>query len=164
MANETKNLRDGQLVVKDGHGTPKTLTVLFVQGDLTWTESKDNKIVFNRGSIHHARNGNDVPMTMSFSAGWVQLIGKNVSAGESTQLYEMLTDYGTSIYTTTGGTCEPYQLTFEFTVTDSCGDKDEKISFLKMMTDSVTCSEGDEMNRISYSGTSLNTKPTIVRV
>jgi hypothetical protein len=165
MADRVKNLRDGQLVVKDGSGTPKTITVLFATGDLQWTEAKDNKIVMNRGSMHHARTGNDVPLKMSFSAGWVQLIGKSVSAGESVQLLEILTDRGGSTFASTGSACEPYQLTFEFTVADTCDGKDELVSFVNMMTDTVTCQEGDEQNTISYSGTSSTaTYPTITRV
>lgn len=163
MADRVKNLRDGQLVIKDGSGTPKTLTVLFMRGDLRWTVANDNKIVYNRGSIHHARNGNDVPCKLSFSAGWVQLIGKSVSAGEANQLYEMVLNRS-STYTTTGTTCEPFQLTYEFTVTDSCDSKNEKIAFANVMTDSVECAEGEEENTISFSGTSLTTKPTISRV
>lgn len=165
MADRVKNLRDGQLVVKDGSGTPKTVTVLFASGDLQWTVAKDNKIVMNRGAMHHARTGNDVPLKMSFSAGWVQLIGKSVSASESVQLYEILNDEGGSTFTSTGTACEPYQLTFEFTVSDTCDGKDEKITFTRMMTDSITCQEGDEQNTVSYSGTSASTTaPTIARV
>lgn len=165
MADRVKNLRDGQLVVKDGAGSPVSLTVLFCRGDLTWTASFDNKIIMNRGAMHHARRGNEVPLKMSFSAGWVQLIGKNASAGEAAQLYEMLVDEGTTTFTSTGSACEPHQLTFEFTVSDDCDGKDEKITFSRMMTDSAQCSEGDEENTVSYSGTSATqTKPTIARV
>lgn len=165
MAERVKNLRDGQLVVKDGAGSPVSLTVLFAAGDLSWTVGYDNKIVMNRGAMHHARRGNDVPLKMSFSAAWVQLWGKNASAGESAQLYEMLNDEGTSTFASTGSGCEPHQLTFEFTVSDECDGKDEKVTFSRMMTDSVQCSEGDEQNTISYSGTSATQrKPTIARV
>src|SRR6478752_5847952 len=88
----TRNLRDGELVIKDGTGTPKTLTVLLDEGDLSWTLKQRTLEVKDRGSISagHLRKGDDESVQLSFTARWTQLIGKSVDSADPLQLYEML--------------------------------------------------------------------------
>ena len=52
VTNIVRNLRDGELVIKDGTTpTPQSLTVLLDEGDLTWTERAHTIEIKDRGAI-----------------------------------------------------------------------------------------------------------------
>ena len=60
--NIVRNLRDGELVIKDGSTpTAKSLTVILDEGDLRWVETRRTIEVKDRGSIAagHLRTGAD---------------------------------------------------------------------------------------------------------
>ncbi len=161
VTNLVRNLRDGELVIKDG--SSNSLTVLLDQGDLSWTQRLQTIEVKDRGSISngHLRKGDDESVSVSFSARWTQLIG-----GESDplQLYEMLTFRSGADLTSTSSTGQRETLTLEFTVTDPAGVASEKITFSKVYRETLTMSEGDEANTITFSGKAFQTAPVIARV
>ena len=81
VSNLTRNLRDGELVIKDGSfGTPKSLTVLLDEGDLRWVVRSRTIEVKDRGSISagHTRKGDDESVALSFTvpAELLQMIPK----------------------------------------------------------------------------------------
>ena len=85
VTNIVRNLRDGQLVIKDGTpGTPQSLSVLIDEGNLKWTERSNTVEVKDRGSIAdgHLRKGDDESVLLSFTARWTQLIGKSADAAD----------------------------------------------------------------------------------
>jgi len=164
VSNLTRNLRDGELAIKDGSGTQ--LTVLLDQGDLTWTQRQQTIEVKDRGSIAggHLRPGDDESTTISFTAKWTQLIGKSASSGDPLQLYEALTFQPESGVTSTSPTGQQQTLTFEFTVIDPAGVASEKITFSKVYRETLTMSEGDEANLIAFTGRAFQVSPTIQRL
>jgi len=161
-----RNLRDGQLVISDGQGTPVSLTLILDTGDLSWTETENEVLVLDRGSINanaHVRDGDDVPCELSFSAAWLDLIDNTASAGGAVQLYEFINNVGSN-YTTVGTTGEKFQLKYVFTVTGPSGHQNETITFAKVWKRSFEMSEGDDPgNTISFTGASLETRPTIAK-
>lgn len=167
VTNVTRNLRDGELVIKDGtSGTPKSLTLLLDEGDLSWVERVQTIEVKDRGSLQsgHTRKGNEESISLSFSAKWTQLIGKSFNSADPYQLYEFLTfasDLGLAS-TSPGGQQDTLRL--EFTVYDPAGVASEKITFGKVYRETMTMSEGNEFNTISFSGRDFETVPTISRV
>jgi len=163
----TRNLRDGELVVKDGSsGTPKSLTLLLDEGDLTWTERSHTIEVKDRGSIQlgHTRKGNEESVSLSFSAKWTQLIGKSANSADPLQLYEFLNFVSDLSLTSTSPGGQQDTLRFEFTVYDPAGVASEKIIFSKVYRESLTMSEGNEFNQISFSGRDFEITPTVERV
>src|SRR5436190_8521984 len=119
----TRNLRDGELVIKDGSGTPKTLTVLLDAGDLSWTQRQKTIEVKDRGSIAagHLRKGDDESVQLSFTAKWTQLLGKSANVADPLQLYEALMFTSGSGIASTSSPGQEETLTFEFTVVDPYG-------------------------------------------
>jgi len=164
VSNITRNLRDGELIIKDGSSA--SLTVLLDQGDLTWTQRQQTIEVKDRGSISagHLRKGDDESISLSFTAKWTQLIGKAASAGDPLQLYEMLTfQSGTGVVSTsTAG--QQQTLTLEFRVVDPAGVAGEKITFSKVYRETLTMSEGDETNLIAFTGKAFQTAPVVARL
>jgi len=164
VSNITRNLRDGELVIKDGGSAQ--LAVLLDQGDLTWTQRQQTIEVKDRGSIAtgHLRKGDEESTTISFSAKWTQLIGKTASSSDPLQLYELLMFQSGSGVTSTSPTGEQETLTFEFTVIDPAGVASEKITFSKVYRETLTMSEGNDANLIAFTGRAFQTSPTIQRL
>ncbi len=162
----TRNLRDGELVIRDGSATPKTLTVLLDEGDLSWTERQRTIEVKDRGSIAagHLRKGDDESVQLSFTARWTQLLGKSANSADPLQLYETLILASGSGVTSTSSAGQQETLTFEFTVVDPSGTASEKIVFNKVYRETLTMSEGDDSNIITFTGRSFATKPVVSRV
>lgn len=160
-----RNLRDGELVIKEGT-SGQSLTVILDEGDLSWTERQQTIEVKDRGSITagHLRKGDDQSVSLSFSAKWTQLIGKSANATDPLELYETLTLAGGAGVGSTSAAGEQETLTFEFTVVDPAGAASEKITFLKVYRESLTLSEGKEANLIAFVGKAFVTAPTVERV
>jgi hypothetical protein len=162
----TRNLRDGELVIKDGSGTPKTLTVLLDEGDLSWTQRQRTIEVKDRGSIAagHLRKGDDESVQLSFTARWTQRLGKSANPADPLQLYETLMLASGSGIVSTSSPGQQETLTFEFTVVDPAGTASEKIVFNKVYRETLTMSEGDDSNVIAFTGRSFATAPVVARV
>jgi hypothetical protein len=166
VTNVTRNLRDGELVIKDGSDPVQSLTVLLDAGDLSWTQRQRTIEVKDRGSIAdgHTRKGDDESVSLSFTARWTQLIGKSASPGDPLQLYETLMFASGSGVASTSADGEQDTLTFEFTILDPAGAASEKVTFEKVYRESLTMSEGDDSNLISFTGRAFQTAPTVTRV
>ncbi|MBL4884419.1 MAG: hypothetical protein JKY95_07780 [Planctomycetaceae bacterium] len=167
VSNLVRNLRDAELVLKDGTAvTPLSLTVLLDEGDLSWTEKVNTIEIKDRGSLSggHLRKGDEESVTLSFSAKWTQLIGKAANAGDPLQLYEFLTFASGAGITSTSADGEQETLTLEFTVLDPAGVASEIVTFDKVYRESLSMSEGDDYNMITFSGRAFVTSPTVARV
>lgn len=166
ITNLVRNLRDGELVIKDGSSPAKSLTVLLDEGDLTWTQRVRTIEVKDRGSIAagHTRKGDDESVSLSFSAKWTQLLGKSANSADPLQLYELLT-FATALgLTSTSGAGQQDTLQFEFTVTDPTGAASEKITFAKVYRENLTLSEGVDYNVIAFTGRDFEVSPVVGRV
>lgn len=162
----TRNLRDGELVLRDGSEPPLTLTVLLDEGDLTWTQRQRTLEIKDRGSIAdgHTRRGDDESVSLSFTAKWTQLIGRSVNSADPLQLYELLMFADGAGAASTSSPGEQQTLTLEFTVRDPAGLAGEKILFEKVYRETLTMSEGSESNLIAFSGRAFQVAPSISRM
>lgn len=162
-----RNLRDGELVIRDGATpTPHTLTVLLDEGDLTWTQRANTIEVKDRGSVAagHTRKGDEESVALSFTAKWTQLIGKAANGADPLQLYEFLMFLSGTGVVSTSGDGEQDTLQLEFTIVDPAGVASEKVTFAKVYRESLTMSEGNEFNLISFSGRDFEAAPVVARV
>ncbi|WP_459555397.1 hypothetical protein [Lacunimicrobium album] len=167
VTNLVRNLRDAEMVLKDGTTpTALSLVVLLDEGDLSWTERVNTVEVKDRGSIAagHLRRGDDESVAISFTAKWTQLIGKSASSGDPLQLYEFLTFASGTNLVSTSSAGQPETFRLEFTVTDPAGVASEKIVFGKVYRETLRMSEGDEYNVISFTGRDFEVKPVVSRV
>lgn len=167
VSNIVRNLRDGELVIKDGTSpTPLSLTLILDEGDLTWTQRTQTLEIKDRGSIAagHTRRGDDESVVLSFSTKWTQLLGKSVEPADALQLYEFLMFASGTNVASTSGAGQQDTLRFEFTVNDPAGAAGEKIVFDKVYRESLTMSEGDDFNIISFRGRDFETAPAISRI
>ena len=167
ITNISRNLRDAELVLKDGTSpTPVSLTVVLDEGDLSWTQRQQTIEVKDRGMIAggHLRKGDELSVTLSFSAKWTQLLGKSVLSGDPLQLYEFLTFASGLDLVSTSGEGEQQTFSMEFIVKDPAGIAHEKIVFSKVYQETLTMTEGDRYNIISFTGRDFEVKPTLQRI
>ena len=166
VTNLVRNLRDGELVIKDGSTPALSLALLLDEGDLTWTQRQRTIEVKDRGSIAagHLRKGDEESVSLSFSAKWTQLLGKSASSGDPLQLYELLTFAAGTGATSTSGNGQQQTLRFEFTVTDPAGVASETITFAKVYRETLTMSEAADYNVIAFTGRDFEVAPTVARV
>lgn len=158
-----RSLRDGAIVIKDGTGTPKSITISCDEGNLTWTVNQNSVAKMCRGSISSFVKGADVPCTGSFTAKWTQLVA---ASGATNELYEMLTDFDESVFTSTVTHC--YSLDIEFTVVDpsdpdNANGTGELITFADATNFQIVPTEGEE-NTIAVTFTIPARKPTVARI
>lgn len=167
VSNITRNLRDGELTIKDGTTpTAKSLTLVLDEGDLAWTVRQRTIEVKDRGSISagHTRRGDEESVQLSFSAKWTQLLGKAANAGDPFQLYETLMMKPELSLASTSGAGQQKTLRFEFTVTDPAGQATEKIVFDKVYRETLTMAEREDHNTISFTGRDFEVEPDVSRV
>lgn len=165
MTTLTRNLRDGEVIIKDGTGSPKSLTLILDEGDLKFDVPTNTIEVKDRGSIAdgHTRKGDEEAQPISYTVKMRELLGKSISAGESYAFYEFINNHG-SLLTSTSQVGEQFTLSHQFTVVDPQGARTEKITFGKVYKRSMNVAEGSDYNTISYDGVNFQAEPAIVRV
>lgn len=161
----TRNLRDGQLVISDGAGSPTSLTLTLDNGDLEWTEPEEEVEIKDRGVLDHVRPGDEQSCELSYSAMWVHLIGDTITgSSDGVQLYELLNNIHDT-YTSVRTVGEKFCTKHEFTVNspDNVSGRGEKVTFAAVWKKSLRMGEGDP-NSVQFNGGNWETRPTIARV
>jgi len=156
----TKNLRDGQLVIQD-NAAVNTITLALEEGNLSFTVTKNVIEVLDRGVLSHMRQGDEVPVTLSFGIKFIEFY----TSGDDETLYEaVMNEAGGAAWISTnddGG--DVYTVDMLFTIaTPTSGEEAEIITFTKVRGN-FTFNEGDEYNTLAFDGTAFQTAPTIAK-
>jgi hypothetical protein len=162
----TRNLTDGQIVIKDGTTTPLSVTIDCDAGDLNIVTHKDRKVIMNRGTLDHVREGTQVPVDVSFTVYFSEFLTDETS---SYTPYELLMQEGdaSTAKSTRVDTAEAYCVDVEFTVTNPDADaaeKDELITISDFFVDDITFQEGNDFNTLAVKGRAMISKPTIAKL
>lgn len=163
MAKKTFNLRDAVLTIGDGDSPQNTFTVVLDEGDLVLDiPQRETKDIRDRGEFDHLRKGSPRPMGVSFSA---KFSGFNSSGGDT--LYDVLTGNGTSwVYSAItgagydladGGDVDLIQLQFVITKDSTA----ETVLIPNIPLPEISFREGDDVNSLSFNGTSYQELPII---
>lgn len=158
-----RNLTDGVLVVKDGTGSPKTLTVVLDQGELKFSKKRKVDPVYNRGAIAAVREGraqmHDVSMKVAFDF----LSGD--TSGTVPSLKEALYGDGLALSQTWVGTDaaagSAYCVNMTLTIASpKSGEKGEVITFTKFYIESYDLTEGETANMADIKGKCISITST----
>lgn len=156
------NLKNAILKIKDGTGTPLTLTVKMGEGNLTYSEKKPRIYIKNRGHLDDVEDGDDEAMEVSFEGKWNFLLSVT---GEPLSIEDVLKKRGlaSSWVSSDSDPCRPYAVDLELTFTPVCGAVNtEVILFPDFRYESL---EHDAKGKtISCKGMCNATEPTVTRV
>jgi hypothetical protein len=161
MAAPVKNLRDGTLVISDagGPGGGNAITVTLDNGDLSWSEQNPVDMISDRGTLDHARQGNDVPVEGSFSIQYTDHLDPNSA---NITPYEAMTKQGSAAAwvsdASNGG--DGYAGIMTFTITDPAGGSSEVITFTEVYWEGIDFAEGTPSDTLSANFRCLQTRPT----
>lgn len=156
-----RNLRDATVVIADDGGSAGAdkITLTLEEGNLQWTESNPVDIISDRGTLDHARQGNDVPLQGSFSVLFQSFLDPNSA---NITPYEALTQSGGASAwgsdASNGG--DAYAVIMEVTIADPNGGSSEVITITELYPEEIEFTEGSPSNRLSFSFRALMTRPT----
>lgn len=158
----TRNLRDGELVIRDGSQSPNTITLTLHDGDLSWTRTSPVVNVLDRGDLSHMRRREQEPVTGRFTLKFVEFVSSGAPADPSP--YEALHQIGAAAgwTSTNDDNGDVYTLELVFTISnpDPSGG-DETVTFAKLCPTEVQFHEGDECNTLRVDFQDFETSPTI---
>lgn len=156
-----RNMRDGILKIQDGtNGTPNEITVLYADGDLKWTITRNVQQIMDRGSLGQLKKGNDEPVTGSFTKKYDQVIARSSDANPS--VYEAITGSGSAAsWASTSNYCGVYTCRLIFEIYDSCRGETEKITFEKCHFGKIDFSEEEEVNKQAFEFMDWENEPTV---
>jgi hypothetical protein len=167
MPSNSRNLRHGSVVLKDGDTPVNTLPLAIEEGDLSFTESKPGVAVKHRGGLDHWSKGEEIEVPVSFTIKFVEYVqktGATVGVPSTISPRDFLMGAHADLVTTSGRN-DAFTLTVEFTIANPAlsGDQTEVLTFTKFKAESVEFSEGAEYNTLRVSGRALLTNPTGAR-
>ena len=160
------DLKDCTFKLKDGGANE--LEIKIGEGNLTWTEGKNIEYIPDRGTLDEVREGDQIPMDVTFEFTWLYLVSpsSSSSSGGATPTIEdalkqnnAAADWASS----DADTCRPYALDIEILnapTPSACGDK-ETITLPDFRYESLA--HDVRAGQISCSGKCNAVEPTVVR-
>lgn len=156
-----KNLRDGTIKIADSGGTAGTnvITVDVEEGDLSWTEANPVDMISDRGTLDHARQGNDEPVEGSLSIQYQYHLDPNSA---TVTPYEAVTQQGeaSAWVSAASNSGDAYAVVLEFTMTDPAGATSEVVTFGEVYVENIEFSEGSPSNTLTFNFRGLETRPS----
>jgi hypothetical protein len=163
-----RNLTHGQLTIKDGSTTPKTLVVPFEMGNLEFTVTRSAFVFRNRGTIAGMTPGLEEPCQVNFGLKFSEWLGLTTSGAAPSVVDTLYQQGNASTWVSTLG-CGPYTVDLEFLLDDPCAGtpsagENETLTFADFHADEVRFVEGEEFDELTVSGKCAVLQPTSVRV
>lgn len=156
------DLKNTTIKIKDGGSN--SIEVTIGEGNLTWSEKKNMEYVLNRGNLDEVREGDQVPVDLSFDFIWEYITG-----GPSTTTVVSVEDAlkktnGASAWVSSdaGDLCRPYAVDIEVEHNPTCGGGDtETLTFADFRYEQL---DHDLRNAsVACSGRCNITMPAVVR-
>lgn len=160
----TRNMRDGQILVKDGASGSITLDT--DEGSLSWEEGNDPRVIKQRGALSHLRSGDEEPCKGSFSVKVSKIRGDDTGQGGTDTAGTMRDAFRKeglcNAWTTTGAAGEPHQVKLVFNIAnpDTTGRR-EVVTFGKVPCPKFSFKEGEEFDTLDVTFIDNETAPTI---
>lgn len=160
----SRNMRDGQILIKDGASASITLDT--DEGDFNIEWGSEPRVIKQRGALGHLRAGDEVPLKWSFKVKVSKLRADESTLGGTDSVPTVIDAFEkkgpAAAWTTTGASGEPHQVKLVFKIANpvSAGRR-EVITLDKSRASSWKFAEGDEYDTLEASGISMITEPAI---
>lgn len=168
MSQRTRNLTHGQITIKDGSTTPKSLVVPIEDGNLRFNVRRPAKVIMNRGRVAGLAEGNEEPMNASFSAKFEEWRGRTLTAYATIpSVPDAMRRKGNASAWVSTLDCGPYCVDIQFDLANPCEasglDQTERLVLPDFHCDDVAFEEGDNADMTTYSGICAALEPTSTR-
>ena len=116
------DIKRATITIKDGTGTPNEIAIKIGEGNLTYTENRTIEYILDRGLIDEVREGDQVPVDVSFEFNWDYITGSPASGGLPT-IEDALKKVGNAStwISTDAEICAPYAVDIEVLYEPFCG-------------------------------------------
>jgi hypothetical protein len=119
------DLKNATIKIKDGSTPANELTVKIGEGNLTYTEARNMEYTLDRGVLDEVREGDQIPVDVSFDFVWEYLKGQTGSGTPTVE--DALKNRGEASdwVSTDSDQCRPYAVDIEVTYAPTpvvCGD------------------------------------------
>lgn len=117
------DIKRSTLTIKDGTlPTPNEIAIKVGEGNLTYTENRTIEYILDRGLIDEVREGDQVPLDVSFEFNWEYVTG-SPSSGALPTIEDALKRTGNAGDWTSSDadTCAPYAVDIEILYEPFCG-------------------------------------------
>jgi len=123
------DLKQATVTIKDGDGN--SLEIRIGEGNLTYTEAKNMEYKLNRGVLDEVREGDEIPMAVTFDFIWDYLKGPSSASGSggTPTIEDALKQRGGAAawISSDADTCRPYAVDLVILYIPDCatGDQEE---------------------------------------
>ena len=154
------DLKDTTILIKDGGSNSVEIKV--GDGTLTYTESRNMEYLLDRGIIDTVREGDQIPMDVSFDLVWEFLKASTTTTPTPEEALKQ--EGGASDWVSSSSdTCEPYAVDLQITHDPACATEDlEQITLPDFRWESID--HDVKAATLSASGKSNARRATIVRL
>lgn len=127
------DLKDATVTIRDGDDPANTLEVRIGEGNLTFTEARNIDYTLNRGILDEVREGDQIPMAVTFDFVWEYVRGPSSASGSggTPTIVDALKQIGGAAdwVSSDTDTCRPYSIDLVVLYVPNCatGDQEELI-------------------------------------
>lgn len=156
------NLKNAVLTIQDGTAvTPLSITVKIGDGNLTFSEKVNREYQLNRGNLDTVRNGDDIPVDVSFDFRWEYVKTESPTPASVRDVLARV-NQASAWVSTDSDTCAPYAVDLVFVFTPTCtADKTETVTLSDFRYEDI--SYDAKAGTISCSGKCNVVSPTFTR-
>lgn len=141
-----KMKKDGTIVLKDGTGSPVTLTVAYEEGNLQFTPTKAAQVIIrDRNVITNVRQGDEEPSVSGSFSIFLRQFTDTGEAGAVLDFVNKQGHYSSNVSTGETGTpqVEEYCIDIQYSIDGaSLGESDQTVTISKAICN-VSFSEGE---------------------
>lgn len=150
------SLKDAVITVSDGGSGEVTVTI--GDGDLSVTETRNLEYLLDRGVLSSVREGDDVPVEVSFDCRWEKIAGDG--SGGADDIYKILKGIDPYTTSTDTDTCAPYACDIVVAYDPTCGVGSGTMTLPDFRMEK--CDFSFKNGTLSFSGKCNVTAPTLV--
>jgi hypothetical protein len=124
------DMKNTTLKIKDGGSNEVSIKI--GEGTLTYDETRTMEYTLDRGALDTVREGDEVPMDVSFDFIWEFLTATSTSGAVVPTIEDALKQRGEASgwVTTSADACEPYAVDIEIVYTPTCGTEEDETILL----------------------------------
>lgn len=159
-----RNLNHGQLTIKDGTGTPKTLAIPIEVGDLSFKVTQTVNQIRDRNALVGFAKGLDQPIDLSFTIRFEEWTADPAQTAPSPADALMGTGVAAAQSWVSTSTSGPWTSDLVFDIASPDTSKAEKLTFSKFAVETLDFSEAAESNTLKVSGKARLTTPVAQRI